>query len=69
MILLYTIIHYKFAQRKTERAMKVVSVIGDWYVTKKGTYLTIFGTTQIHIYFQRSSLTNRYHGKWLTRPS
>jgi hypothetical protein len=30
----------------TEKAMQLISTIGDWYVTENGTYIRVFGATK-----------------------
>lgn len=60
---LYTTIHNKLMQCMTVRVMQVVKATRDWYVTKKGTCLRIFGTTQPHNYCPSLYLINRCYKK------
>lgn len=43
---MYTFIFCKPAQCMTEKAMQLISTIGDWYVTENGTYIRVFGATK-----------------------
>jgi len=40
---MYTFLFCKPVMCMTEKAMQVISAIGNWYVMEEGTYIRIFG--------------------------